>query len=106
MNSDKADVIARICAALAADRIAKAADIGRREYPFLPVQKCKRAYTPFQSMRIFLRDGFVDRYNGDRLVFPPRAASLGKPTAGGVPRPQELEDEREPHRALRPLSYD
>jgi hypothetical protein len=30
----------------------------------------KRQYTPFESTCLFITDGFVDRYDGERLVFP------------------------------------
>lgn len=29
-----------------------------------------RRYTELQSLEVFARDGFVDRYSGQRLVFP------------------------------------
>jgi hypothetical protein len=31
----------------------------------------KRRYGPVQSTQVFVRDGFIDRYSGERLVFPP-----------------------------------
>lgn len=41
------------------------------EYPFVSVQKSARNYTPLLMTQIFIRDGFIDRYRGTRLVFPP-----------------------------------
>ena len=29
-----------------------------------------RRYSPYQSCQVFIRDGFIDRYAGTRLVFP------------------------------------
>jgi hypothetical protein len=41
------------------------------EYPFAPSAATKRAYGRVESTRVFIRDGFIDRYSGQRLVFPP-----------------------------------
>ena len=40
------------------------------DYPFTPLANVGRRYTPQQCMSIFVRDGFIDRYSGQRLVFP------------------------------------
>jgi len=69
-STSKAAVIANVCAALSADESDRAKTIARSEYPFDPAQHGGRRYTPFQSLEIFLRDGFIDRYSGIRLVFP------------------------------------
>lgn len=39
-------------------------------YQFEPVEKIVRRYSVGQSMGVFLRDGFIDRYTGNRLVNP------------------------------------
>ena len=31
----------------------------------------RRSFSKFDRTRVFLRDGFLDRYSGDRLFFPP-----------------------------------
>jgi hypothetical protein len=41
-----------------------------RVYPFVPVSPTKRKYTEEQLTALFVRDGFIDRYSGARLVFP------------------------------------
>ena len=48
-------------------------DFGRRiasEYPFTPPTNAWRKYSAGQYMEVFVRDGFIDRYSGRRLVFP------------------------------------
>ena len=40
-------------------------------YPFCPPHNFGRSYTPTVMTKIFLRDGFIDRYRGTMLVFPP-----------------------------------
>jgi len=68
---DKPAVIAAVCRALS-DRGAEAAtNVLRREYPFKPDPITRRRYGAVESTRVFMRDGFVDRYTGTRVVFPP-----------------------------------
>ncbi len=66
----RADVLAGVCGALARDDLAGAKAIAVAEYPFVRQTKAGRSYTETESMRIFLRDRFTDRYSGARLVFP------------------------------------
>lgn len=42
----------------------------REDYPFIPVVPDKRNYTANEKMKIFVRDGFIDRYTGDKLINP------------------------------------
>ena len=49
---------------------AQAAQHLQREYPFQPMRKTKRSYSRRQMVDTFVRDGFIDRYSGERLVFP------------------------------------
>jgi hypothetical protein len=66
----RADTIAEVCKLLAADSHDEAAATLRRRYPFEPVAKSGRKYTEYQSVLVFLRDGFTDRYSGARLINP------------------------------------
>jgi hypothetical protein len=77
------EIIARVCEAIAAGDTARADALVRQEYAFEPPTIPKRQYTPRQMMRVFARDGFVDRYSGDRLVLAPvlRLISIRLPTA-------------------------
>lgn len=62
--------IDRICQALATGDRDAATRIVRSEYPFSPPSRTERTYDEHVMMRVFLRDGFIDRYSGARLVFP------------------------------------
>lgn len=64
------DSIERICRALAHGNQEEAGGIARREIPFQPFPRPKRSYSGVDALRIFLRDGFIDRYSGQQLVFP------------------------------------
>ena len=68
--TDQTAIIGRVLQSLLSGGRAAAADILRAEYPFIPVTPEGRRYTELQSLQVFLRDGFVDRYSGQRLVFP------------------------------------
>jgi hypothetical protein len=67
----KAEVLARVCAAVGEHQLDRAAEILQHEYPFAPEAVAKRSYGPIECTRVFARDGFIDRYSGERLVFPP-----------------------------------
>jgi len=68
--ADHSDTLHRVCAQLLAGRTGEAKEIARSEYPFTRSEAHQRRYTELQSLGIFVRDGFVDRYSGKRLIFP------------------------------------
>ncbi|ELB86596.1 hypothetical protein Rwratislav_44206 [Rhodococcus wratislaviensis IFP 2016] len=68
--SQKADIIARACAALDVGEADVGQEILRTDYPFIAVAKTARRYTEQQFLRVFYRDGFTDRYSGAKLVHP------------------------------------
>ncbi len=68
---EKAEIISTVCSALAAGRTDSAVSILERDYPFAPELVIKRRFRSLDYTRVFIRDGFVDRYTGERLVFPP-----------------------------------
>jgi 5-methylcytosine-specific restriction endonuclease McrA len=75
---DKADVIRRVAEALTEGNIGRASEIAMTEYPFVAAVASKRQYTPFQSLQVFHRDGFIDRYSAERLVNPGALHVLSK----------------------------
>jgi HNH endonuclease len=66
----KSAILQEICDALSSGDAMAAAGVARSKYPFTSVANSGRAYNELDSTRIFLRDGFIDRYSGHRLVFP------------------------------------
>jgi hypothetical protein len=70
MLADRTAIIRRVLQSLRAGERPAAAEILRAEYPFISVTPEGRRYTEMQSLQVFRRDGFVDRYSGHRLVFP------------------------------------
>jgi hypothetical protein len=70
VRSNQTAVIGRVLQALRNGDIPAARDTLRTEYPFVAVAPAGRRYTELQSLRVFRRDGFIDRYSGQRLLFP------------------------------------
>jgi hypothetical protein len=69
--NDKSDILARACKAVEEQRLGQASTILATEYPFTPLMtNAERKYSLSQCMEVFVRDGFIDRYSGRRLVFP------------------------------------
>ncbi len=65
----KTEVIAAVCAALSDGGTAQAVSMLNLHYPFAPQPVSKRRYGPIESTRVFVGDGFIDRYSGERLIF-------------------------------------
>jgi hypothetical protein len=65
-----AEAIKAICEALQHDGSEAAREVARQRCPFVPRTKTPRKYTLLDATRVFIRDGFIDRYSGQRLVFP------------------------------------
>jgi hypothetical protein len=66
----KADVLSDVCAALKDGDSHSARATLTSRYPFEPVEKIARRYSERRSMNQFMRDGFIDRYTGNRLINP------------------------------------
>jgi hypothetical protein len=70
-ENDKSHLIAGICQAVLDGELDRAAMVIRNTYPFTRPTVAGRKYTEFEALRVFIRDGFVDRYSGQQLVFSP-----------------------------------
>jgi hypothetical protein len=87
-------IISRACNALAEGDLEGAKRIVEMEYPHRPLKPNSRNCTEQQSTKIFVKDGFIDRYSGKRLVFPPVLRLLSHIDAGSIAIPEKLEDVR------------
>jgi 5-methylcytosine-specific restriction endonuclease McrA len=67
----KSDTIAAVCSALSRGDYDYATSVLKRDYPFAPDLITRREYGALESTRVFIRDGFIDRYTGERLIYPP-----------------------------------
>ena len=69
-ENDKSEIIREVMYALIGSDERKAKEIIRKEYPHEVKEIVKRSYTLSQRMQQFIKDGFIDRYSGNRLVNP------------------------------------
>jgi 5-methylcytosine-specific restriction endonuclease McrA len=67
---DKAILIKNICGLLLDNKKQDCIDFANENYPFINNLTQKRQYSKRQMCKVFLRDGFIDRYTGDKLIFP------------------------------------
>ncbi|GAB2777461.1 HNH endonuclease [Salinimicrobium soli] len=67
---DKALLIKNICGLLLEDRKQDCIDMAMEKFPFVESSPQKSQYSRYQMCRVFLRDGFIDRYSGNKLLFP------------------------------------
>jgi hypothetical protein len=70
-NPEIIQSIKQTCKLLSDMQVEEAAAHIKDHYPFKPLSKSKRQYSPRQMTEIFVRDRFTDRYKGHQLVFPP-----------------------------------
>jgi hypothetical protein len=70
-NLEAIQAIKQVCELLSDKQVKEAALHIQDHYPFKPLAKSKRKYSARQMLDIFVRDGFIDRYKGHQLVFPP-----------------------------------
>ena len=77
----RAKTIEMVCEALEKGNKQEAAELVKSRYPFDPPVERRRSFSKLDRTRVFLRDGFIDRYSGDRLFFPPvlETISMGIP---------------------------
>lgn len=66
----RARALESVCQALTLGNHERASAIAKAEYPFAPTSNAGRKYSEHEMTKTFVRDGFVDRYSGARLIFP------------------------------------
>lgn len=69
-NKIAVDAITEVCSALTKKDFSKAKEIIREKYPHEKPLKARKSFTKKEQLEIFIRDGFIDRYSGDKLLFP------------------------------------
>ena len=79
------EMIEDVCKALAANQTNEAEQIIRARDRFIVIEKTKRKYSFNDKMETFLRDGFVDGYSGERLIFPGTLLLISKKISDDFP---------------------
>ncbi|MDO4615928.1 MAG: HNH endonuclease [Lachnospiraceae bacterium] len=64
------DILSQVTNFLAVGNVDEAKQTISHEYPFTPVRKEGRNYTVREMLEQFCRDGFIDRYSGNKLIHP------------------------------------
>jgi len=72
------EIIESVCLALNENNKEECKRIINEDYPFNYVDIQSRHYSHKKLMQLFIRDGFIDRYSGDKLVFPGALMVLSK----------------------------
>jgi hypothetical protein len=67
---DKALIIKDLCNLLLDEKKNESVDFAAMHYPFTTSSPSKRQYSKYEMCKVFLKDGFIDRYSGDKLLFP------------------------------------
>lgn len=70
MRFEKIDVLSVVAQAIVDGENEYAEKCIQNGYPFVPVRRESRSYTVKEMMEQFFRDGFIDRYTGEKLVNP------------------------------------
>ena len=70
MNKEKCNIISDIADMLLENNKTAAKSIICQKYPHTYYEIEKRTYTITQKMKQFIRDGFIDRYTGEKLLNP------------------------------------
>ena len=69
-EKNKIEIIEEIAVNIRYNKLNKARNIILNDYPFSPFVTYHRSYTVKQKMLQFKKDGFVDRYSGEKLLNP------------------------------------
>lgn len=67
---DHGRVLQDIGSMIADGKISEAREYVLSEYPHRYIEYDKRSLSVEQKLKIFIRDGFIDRYSGKKLLFP------------------------------------
>lgn len=67
---DKSQIIKNLSILLNENKVEEARLLIQSNYPHENIEIKKRSYTLKQKMNQFLKDGFIDRYTGQRLINP------------------------------------
>ena len=70
MPDAKIEALVKASEFLNIDDLNSAKKVIEEKYPFIPIKHDSRKYTIKQMMEQFFKDGFIDRYSGNKLVNP------------------------------------
>jgi hypothetical protein len=68
--AERVDIVSAACALLSQGDAKGAAALLAERHPLERVEASLRAHSATEALGVFQRDGFIDRYSGNRLLFP------------------------------------
>jgi 5-methylcytosine-specific restriction endonuclease McrA len=77
-RTQRANSLSEIAEALAQGNKRAAEDKARRDFSWKASETKRVGIPAAQALKVFLRDRFVDRYSGSRLVFPGALLAVGR----------------------------
>ena len=66
----QSDIIIKACAAVEKGKIEKAKEIISTNYPYSNFKNNLPETTVSRNLKVFMRDGFIDRYTGEKVILP------------------------------------
>jgi hypothetical protein len=69
-NVNPAEALRLVCKMMTAGDLASAKETLAAAFPASPVQTLRSTWSTSRLVKVFIRDGFTDRYFGEPLVFP------------------------------------
>jgi hypothetical protein len=81
---DAIGIIIATCDRILSNEITKAQEIIEKDYKHHFIKYATRSMSNFEKLKIFLRDGFIDRYTGKKLIFPNVLRIMSEELGGDV----------------------
>lgn len=99
IDNSRANVLVHACLALEAGSVDAAKKIIETDFPFSRYIKDEKQLPEAEQMKIFMRDGFVDRFTGKRVFMPAVLVVLGKTMPDVFPYKDTHWDRDQTHQA-------
>jgi len=77
-RTERSNNLAQIAEALANGDTQAAEQQAQHEFAWKPSESIRQGIPAARALKVFLRDRFVDRYSGSRLVFPGALLAVGR----------------------------
>ena len=76
-RTSRAERLSDIAEALAIGEVARAKDLAASHFPWERTLTKRKGISPVRALGVFVRDRFIDRYSGSKLLFPGALLAVG-----------------------------
>jgi hypothetical protein len=76
-KSNRSSSLEDICQLLSQSKTDNAQDLAKKHFPWKETNIKRKTFNKKQSLAIFRKDKFIDRYSGSRLLFPGALLAIG-----------------------------